>query len=301
MDLTLMYKGPGVLRYAGFLLMLVGTLTFGGCGASEEATEEEGLAEDQSGERLGEEPAKEEDASQQALTSFIGAAPKKDEAAKKEEPAPPPVNPAVEYQRQIDDLRAENTSLKQKIVKLEQDNRSLTARLSDTEAKLMAEKDRADKAMETARTVTTRGGQVTEASPATPAPGTSTAITKPVASASAYDDALKMFKTKNYDGMINSLQSLIDGGVSDDLKDNCQYWKGEAYFAKRNYSEAMKSFQKVFDFKKSEKRGDAQFMIAQSYDRMGNKAKAKEAYEKVVKDYPTSGKVQRAKERWAKL
>ncbi len=293
MDLTMIYRGISGLRYTGFLIMLVGTLTLGGCGASEEATEEEGLAEDQSGERLGEEPAKEEDASQQALTSFIGAAPKKDEAAKKEEPPPAPA-PTADFQRQIDDLRSENTSLKQKIVKLEQDNRSLTARLSDNEAKLMAEKDRADKAMETARAVTTRGGQVTDATP-------TTAITKPVVSTTAYDDALKMFKTKNYDSVINSLQSLIDGGVSDDLKDNCFYWKGEAYFAKRNYTEALKSFQKVFDFKKSEKKADAQFMIAQSYDRMGNKAKAKEAYEKVVKDYPTSNKVSRAKERWAKL
>ena len=293
MDLTMIYRGISGLRYTGFLIMLVGTLTLGGCGASEEATEEEGLAEDQSGERLGEEPAKEEDASQQALTSFIGAAPKKDEAAKKEEPPPAPA-PTADFQRQIDDLRSENTSLKQKIVKLEQDNRSLTARLSDNEAKLMAEKDRADKAMETARAVTTRGGQVTDATP-------TTAITKPVVSTTAYDDALKMFKTKNYDSVINSLQSLIDGGVSDDLKDNCFYWKGEAYFAKRNYTEALKSFQKVFDFKKSEKKADAQFMIAQSYDRMGNKAKAKEAYEKVVKDYPTSTKVARAKERWAKL
>jgi tol-pal system protein YbgF len=292
------------IRYMLLLVALFAAIFIMGCGGSEETMHEGEEATEQEGtERLGEEPPKKEDPNQAALSSFIGAEPKKEQPVKKEEPPAPPPSATMEMQRQIDDLRAENTSLKQKIVKLEQDNRSLTARLADTEAKLLAEKERADKALESARTVATRGGQVTEASAPAPAPASpSTAITKPTAaSAVSYNEALKMFKAKNYDGVINSLQSLIDGGISDDLKDNCYYWKGESYFAKRNYAEAIKNFEKVLQFKKSEKQADAQFMIAQSYDRMGNKAKAKEAYEKVVKDYPTSGKVQRAKERWAKL
>lgn len=292
-----------LLPYGFLLLGGLLTVTLTSCGSSEEATTtEEGMQEERTDQTLGEQPAKkEEDPNQAALTSFIGAAPKKEEA-KKEEPAAPQPSPATELQRQIDDLRAENTSLKQKIVKLEQDNRSLTARLADTEAKLMAEKERADKALESARTVATRGGQVTDAAAGAPTPSAPTAMTKPASvSPAAYNDALKLFKSKNYDATINTLQGLIDGGIADDLKDNCYYWKGEAYFAKRNYTEAIKNFEKVLEFRKSEKKADAQFMIAQSYDRMGNKAKAKEAYEKVVKDYPTSSKVQRAKERWAKL
>jgi TolA-binding protein len=57
----------------------------------------------------------------------------------------------------------------------------------------------------------------------------------------------------------------------------------------------------VFQYKTSEKKGDAQFMLAQCFERTGDKAKAKEAYEKVVKDYPTSDTVKKAKERWGKL
>jgi tol-pal system protein YbgF len=248
-----------------------------------------------------EEPAEEEESGdQQALTSFIGAAPKATTAPapvpepKKEEPVMPAPQPAVDYQAQVEELRTENTSLKQKIVKLEQDNRSLTARLSDTEVKLMAEKERADKALETAKTtmVTTRGAAVT-------APAPTTTMAKPASG--AYDSGLQMFKSKNYDGVISTMQGLLSGGAAENIQDNCHYWTGEAYFAKRQYAEAIQHFQKVFDYAKSEKKADAQFMIAQSYDRMGNKAKAKSEYEKLVKDYPTSGKIQRAKDRWARL
>jgi TolA-binding protein len=42
-------------------------------------------------------------------------------------------------------------------------------------------------------------------------------------------------------------------------------------------------------------------MIAQCYEITGDKAKAKEAYEKVVKDYPTNNNVKKAKERWGRL
>ncbi|HWP83385.1 MAG TPA: tetratricopeptide repeat protein [Bacteroidota bacterium] len=297
MDLMLKWRLP-LLRGFTFILTVAGLILLGGCEASEEATEEESGEEQLMEEG---EPAEEEEesADQQALTSFIGAAPKATAAPapepKKEEPVMPPPQPAVDYQAQIDELRTENTSLKQKIVKLEQDNRSLMARLSDTEAKLMAEKERADKAVEAAKTtmVTTRGAAVT-------APAPATTMVKPV-SGGAYDSGLQMFKSKNYDGVISTMQGLLDGGAPENLQDNCHYWLGEAYYAKRQYAEAIKHFQKVFDYAKSEKKADAQYMIAQSYDRMGNKAKAKAEYEKLVKDYPTSGKVARAKERWAKL
>ena len=42
-------------------------------------------------------------------------------------------------------------------------------------------------------------------------------------------------------------------------------------------------------------------MIARSYENLGSKAKAKAAYEKVVKNYPMSKNVKAAKAHWAKL
>ena len=59
----------------------------------------------------------------------------------------------AQYEKQISDLRTENTSVKQRNVKLEEDNRLLTARLNDTETKLAAEKNREDKAESNAKTI----------------------------------------------------------------------------------------------------------------------------------------------------
>ena len=76
---------------------------------------------------------------------------------------------------------------------------------------------------------------------------------------------------------------------------------GEANFGKKNYEEAIKHFQLVFQYQRSEKLADAHFMMAQCYERLGRKTTAKEEYEKVVKDFPTSRLVQKAKDRWARL
>ena len=284
-----------LLRGILFGSMFAGALMLGACGSSQETTasEEEGF-EDTTAATQPKAEAKKESNDQQALTSFIGAAPKKEEKKKEEppvantQPAPPPTqtNP-------VEDLRTENTSLKQQIVKLEQDGRSLNARISDAEAKYMAEKERADKAEEAAK--------VAAQSAAISARGTEVAAPPSGDAMAAYQDALQAFHSKAYDAAISKLQAMIDAGVPKDLEDNCHYWIGEADFGKKNYNEAMKHFEEVFQYQKSEKLADAQYMIAQCYERLGNKGKAKEGYERVVKDFPTSRLVPRAKERWARL
>jgi len=184
-------------------------------------------------------------------------------------------------------LRMENTSLKQQIVKLEQDVRSLSARLSDAEAKYMAEKDRADRAEEAAR--------VAAQSAAISARGSSDeAMT-------AYEAALQTFNSKAYDDAVSRFQALLDSGVGGELADNCHYWIGESNYGKKNYQEAIKHFEMVFEFDKSEKLADAHFMLAQCLERTGNKQRAKTEYETVVNDFPMSGNVGRARERSARL
>lgn len=296
------YSGWKQLIRILFLGSLIsGILFVAGCGSSEEATmEEEGFTDEPlTAEQTQPEQKEEEDANQQALTSFIGAAPKKEQP--KEEPvvqqeAPPPavVTPPV------DDIQTENTSLKQKVVKLEQDVRTLNARISDTEAKYMAEKERADQAEEAARVaaqsaaISARGGLVQP-----PADEAMTPVNE--ASMGSYESALQLFKGKRYDDAIVTLQNMISAGVSQNLEDNCHYWIGESNFGKKNYQEAMKHFEMVFQYKNSEKLADAQYMLAQCYERTGDKARAKEAYEKVVKDFPMSRLVEHAKGRWARL
>jgi tol-pal system protein YbgF len=191
-----------------------------------------------------------------------------EEAVKPETPPPPPPGPTAE-QKKIDSLEADNINLKQKIVKLEQDNGTLNARLADVEAKLKAELEKA--------------AAVPKPPPAT------------------YEGALKAFGEKKYDEAVNMFETLLTGGIAEDMADNCHYWIGESYFGMKQYKDAMKHLEMVFQYKASEKKGDATYMIGRCYEATGDKAKAKEAYEKVTKDYPTCNSVKKAKERWGKL
>lgn len=290
--------GAFVRRFAT-CLVLASTMLLMSCGSSEEAMmEDEGFEEEPLAEAAAAEPAKEEDANQQALTSFIGIAPKKQEPVEqKTEPPPvqaePVAKPAATPPTGAEDLRMENTSLKQQIVKLEQDTRSLGARLSDAEAKYMAEKQRADRAEEAARVaaqsaaISARGGE----------------LSTPVSSEaeSAYDDALQTFQMKAYDEAAMKFQNLLNSGVGTSLEDNCHYWIGESKYGSKNYAEAVKHFEAVLKYEDSEKLADAHFMLAQCYERMGNKARAKQEYETVVKEFPMSANASRAKDRSLRL
>ncbi len=227
----------------------------------------------------------EEDADQQALTSFIGAKPTGAQAA---EPAAEEEVPVANIDEELEELRTENTSLKQKVLKLEQDNRSLTAQLNDADAKLMAEKARADSAGAAARL-----GAETQPLVRSRAPMEG--------EMAAYEDALHTFNARQYDQAIEKLQGILDSNPSERLADNCHYWIGESNFAKRQYSQAIRSFEKVFDFRASEKKGDARYMIARSYERLGNKERAKSEYERVISDFPTSRLVEKARQRAARL
>jgi tol-pal system protein YbgF len=120
-------------------------------------------------------------------------------------------------------------------------------------------------------------------------------------SPAAYDAALKAFNARKYDVAANGFKGVVENGSNADVTSRAKYWLGESYFAQKKYKEALPLFQETLKHKNSEKKADAQFMIAQTYERLGDKAKAKAAYEKVVKDYPMSKNVKRAKARWANL
>ena len=278
------------LVYSMFVFLTLVVFLLVGCGGSEEVTTETPNPQE-TAKPLGtteQQKPKEVKPMDQALTNFIGV----DTEKVVEAPKPAAVAPAqlAQYEKQIEDLRTENTGLKQKTVKLEQENRGINARISEVEAKYAAEKIRADKAEELAKN--------TVQTPAEEKP----VVEKTAAgSSSAYDVALKAFNARKYDVAAKGFKAIIDDGSNADLTHRAKYWLGESYFAQKKYKEALPLFQETIKLKNSEKKADAQFMIAQTYEHLGDKAKAKAAYEKVVKDYPMSKNVKRAKARWANL
>lgn len=177
----------------------------------------------------------------------------------------------------LDALSNENSQLKQQLSRLEQENRNLTAKAAQLETLLDEERSKFRTATETV-----------------PPPPPKEIITS---FDIEYQTALTLFKQRKYSEAIKKLENLINSGIREDLADNCHYWIGESYFGMKDYQSAISSFEKVFNYKISEKKDDAAIMIANSYWEMGNKKEAIKEYKKFLDKFPASPYVKRAKAR----
>lgn len=290
MGLSSSQQNLKVLRNAAFSLAVFALFAFNGCGGSEESTQ--GQASGQNADTTQAKPY------DQALTNFVGGQQVDSTQKPVIKPAQTQTSTADDIQKQMDALKTDNTDLRQKNLKLEDDVQKLTSRLNDAEAKYAAEKQRGDSLEEASKATMAVAAQPMSETKKTESMETAVKTEIPMAE---YEEALGAFKSKKYTDAATAFQKMLDEKVPDEIADNCHYWIGESKYAAKKYKEALQEFDEVLTFKKSEKKGDAQFMIAQCYERMGNKVKAKEAFEKVVKDYPMSPNVKRAKERWARL
>lgn len=198
-------------------------------------------------------------------------------AVEKESELPPPPPSATEVlQKEMSDLKSENETLKKQISECEQDKRVITARAAELETQL---------------------SELKEKQIPTPPP------TKPIIAdyRTAYDEALNLFRSRNYKNASVIFLSLLEQEIPVVRQDNCYYWLGECAFGEKKFSDAINYFQKVFTFKISEKKDESQIMIANSYLAMGDKIKAIEEYEKLLKKFPASPFVKRVKEKLVKL
>ncbi len=177
-----------------------------------------------------------------------------------------------------DSMKIENRRIKEQNDALAAENRTLTARNAELETKL---------------------NEATAAAK-TPAAGT-TETAVPVSDVSAaYTSALGEFRRRNFQEAANQFTAILNSG-SDKLVDNCHYWIGESLYGMRKYDEAIKHFETVLGYSGSGKRPYAQLMIGNSYLALGDKAAAKDAYNKLVSTYPSSSIVEKAKAKLARL
>ena len=185
----------------------------------------------------------------------------------------PPVSVTARLEYRIDSLMNENRRLSQQLDALQTENLNLTARNMELDAKI------AESA------ATPRAAWLV---PSSPSP-------KKAAVSPGYEGALARFRSSDFKGAIDQFTGLLDSGISDNLADNCHYWIGESYFAMKKYKDAVQHFQTVTGMPGSDKADDAHFMIGNSYASLGNKTAAKEAFQKLVSDYPTSPLAKRAR------
>jgi len=185
----------------------------------------------------------------------------------------PTVSPMAKLEYQIDSLKNENRRMKEQVDAVTTENRNLTAKIAEMETK------------------------VAEAqAPPRPAPAP-----PPSDVNSGYESALALYRHRQFADAVDQFQGLLKAGIQDDLASNCHYWIGESYYALKKYDDAVQHFEMVFDYKKSGKKPAAQLMIGNAYMAAGNATAAREAYGKVVANYPASSYAQKAQQKLSRM
>ena len=110
-----------------------------------------------------------------------------------------------------------------------------------------------------------------------------------------YSKYYKYYINEDYDLSIAGFKELLAINRNHDLSENCQYWMGEAYFAKGDYAVALKTFYDVFPFPLEKKEDDAQLKIGICYIKLDDNVRAKKELQNYVDQYPEGEFVSKAK------
>lgn len=132
----------------------------------------------------------------------------------------------------------------------------------------------------------TRKEPVPSVRPSTP---TTTPTERPkVSFAGEYTEGVALFNRKRYDEAREWFARLLEGGIVEDLADNCEYWVGECDFARGRWTQAVTSFERVLALKGSNKHPDALLMLGRTYEQLRQTARARAAYQRLVREFPSS-------------
>lgn len=113
-----------------------------------------------------------------------------------------------------------------------------------------------------------------------------------------YRKAYDMLKAADYAGSSALFQQLIDRFPEHELADNAQYWLGEADYAQKNFRRALDEFKRVVDvYPHGNKVPDAMLKLAFCQIELGEKSKAKDTLQSLIRDFPWSEPARKAKER----
>lgn len=115
-----------------------------------------------------------------------------------------------------------------------------------------------------------------------------------------YEAAYDLFRSGRYDDAIVRFREFIKVHPESGLVPGAHYWIGNAYYAKRDFRNAINTQEKLIAaFPASPKAPDAMLNIASSQQEINHKTAAKKTLEKLIAAYPGSEAAQKAKQRLA--
>lgn len=117
-----------------------------------------------------------------------------------------------------------------------------------------------------------------------------------------YERLLALFRDGDLDGARQGFASFLRNYPSSDLSPNARYWLGESHYGKKDYRQAIDSYDRVeLDFPQSEKVPAAILKKGYAYLAMKDKKRASSAFKQVVTLYPRSPEAGKASDKLSQL
>ena len=117
-----------------------------------------------------------------------------------------------------------------------------------------------------------------------------------------YERLLALFREGDLDGARQGFAAFLRDYENSDLSPNARYWLGEAYYGKKDYRQAIDSYDRVeLDFPRSEKVPAAILKKGYAYLAMKDKKRASSAFTQVVTLYPRSPEAGKASDKLSQL
>lgn len=121
----------------------------------------------------------------------------------------------------------------------------------------------------------------------TPAPGAASAE-------QLYDEAVKKLQEGDYAAAERGFRTFIQRNPQNKLAGNAQYWLGETYYARRDYSNALTAFAEGYKVYKSSPKGpDNLLKLGITMSVMGRKPDACAVFARFSQDYPRATDLQK--------
>jgi tol-pal system protein YbgF len=140
-----------------------------------------------------------------------------------------------------------------------------------------------------------------DAAPAPPGPHSSRAPALDRDAKVAYDEALSLVNAKRFPEALDAFAGFLVRWPDHPNADNAMFWRGECYYAQGQYAPAAEQFEGVLArFPMGNKVPDSLLKLGMARQKLGDPQAAKQAFDKLRRDYPHSDAARRLPEAPAK-
>jgi tol-pal system protein YbgF len=117
-----------------------------------------------------------------------------------------------------------------------------------------------------------------------------------------YDKAFQLFRGGQFEAARAEFSSYLERYPKTDLADNAQFWLGECYYSEKRYQEAITAYEKTIkDYPTSDKVSSALLKQGMAFVELGDKTAGKILLKKVIKGYPQSNQAKIARNKLTRI